>query len=139
MNLKLISKMKRLITLLSFAVIISASTFGQQFQETINVGAISGTDSTYFYSFQTEKNAWAMQFDFSGLDANDAIIEFGQSMDGINHTMFVNDSIPYTMDKTKRTVNMVYSTGGLGATYLSVKVTKGSVTAGNIILKGRNK
>ena len=129
---------KTLLTSLFIAIISFASFAQRNFEETFDVSTISGADTTLYFSWYSAQ-AWVLQYDYNTLDADDAVIDFGHSQDKSGIVLFVNDSLPYTMNTSYRTLNAIYSRQGHSSEYVAIKITKNSVTSGSITFKGRNK
>ena len=128
--------MKKLILIFSLAVCFL--TANCQFQKSFDMSEISGTDTTFFYSWYTQF-PWELQVDYSTLDADDATIDIGSSMDGTLYTSYDLTDMPYILNTAVKTSLTVFSREGFSATNLGIKITKGTVTTGVLTIKGRNK
>ena len=128
--------MKQLILITLIAV--SCSLFSQRvYTDSIQVSAISGTDTTIFIPFKTE-NGSLMIFDFTNLSHNDGTLDFGYSNDGITFITPDVTGIPVTLSKVTytKTCNGTakskfgFATNKWKTKYLAFKFTKGSNTSG---------
>jgi len=126
--------MKNLLIILF--VFIGLTTFSQRiYTDSILFSGITGSDTTLFIPFKTEMGSGII-FDFTSFDADDAILDFGYSNDGIGMVSIDDNRNPFTLDSTTytKTVNGV-TTVKLGFNnlkwsykYICFKLTVSSVT-----------
>ena len=130
-----------LIILVSFISLIGNAQYVAQ-DSTIDASTISGTDTTIFIEFRKERGT-GLTVDFTELNANDGILDFGFSNDKVNFCSIDLSDNPYTLDKTvyTKSVNGV-SKSRIGFyadkwsyKYIAVKFTKSSCTSGKLYIK----
>ena len=127
--------MRNLILLLLLPVFAISQ---QVYVDSIQVTGITGTDSSFFIQFRSEKGS-SVEFDFTNFDANDATLDFGYSN---TNTGFASVSgAPYMLDSAtySKTVNgvtsrkMVIRSDKWSGKWVGFKLTKTSVSSGTLI------
>ena len=130
--------MKKIILILAVLFVGLSSQAQRSFELDFDMSTISGTDTTLYFSWFTDEG-WSMQYDWSDFNADDAIIDWGQSNNDSVYVPFINDSLPYTINTAVKTNDMIYSRIGHSSNNIVCKITKGSVTSGTLYIRGRNR
>ena len=131
--------MKKILIILAFfayAIGVNCQPSGYPVSDTlVSITDISGSDTTIYINMYNVKNV-SIEFDYSDFDATDGTVEIGFSNFGNTHNNSDTDNFPKTLSDS--TLIVVKDTWN--SKYLSVKLTKGSNTSGNLIysfIKGR--
>lgn len=127
--------MKKLFIILILAL-VTFSANAQKQKLTYDTSTLVGSDTTFYFDGYT-KWAWCFQWEYSQLDADDAVLDWGQSMNDSTCIPFINDSLPAILNTAIKVDDIIWHTGGVGATGICVKYTKNSVTSGNLFFEGR--
>lgn len=136
--------MKKLLTILLF-LIAPIAMFGQKTwdNDSIVVTDIVGSDTMIFVRFYSYGD-WAITFDYSDFNADDATLSLGHSQDGTGFDKFDDARLPYLLDVT--TEGYTDNEGDTRATvtlmddayrtiYLGILLTLNSVTDGTLYYK----
>ena len=131
--------MKRLTIILLIAIPFTLNA-QRAYVDSIQISAITGTDTTLFVPFRTVDGG-SIQFDFTNFDADDAILDFAQSNDKAGAITIDDTRIPVTLSKvtyTKSVNGVTKNRYGFEADqwnfkYIAIKLTKTSVTSGTLI------
>lgn len=127
--------MKKLFIILILAL-VTFSANAQKQKLTYDVSTLVAADTIFYFDGYT-KWAWVFQWEYSQLDADDAVLDWGQSMNDSTCIFFISDSLPDILNKNHRVDNNVYGFLGMGSTRICAKFTKNSVTSGNLYFEGR--
>jgi len=144
--------MKKSIILLT-AILITVMSYGQRrsITDSIDVSQITGTDSTYYFSYSKKLfgPGWSVEIEYGTLDDDDATISFGASnnpTEGSSYNAFTfvaPGAFPYTMDATTNdytnklgdtVATNIWQMDKMHYRWIACKVAKGSVTSGKVYI-----
>ena len=126
--------MKKLIFLFGI-ILVSGVVLGQTVASWDSIRVPNGTDTTVY--IRTSEQNWSASFDYKDFDDVDAILDLGESppLRGFANRNTVNTAIFNRFDDVRLPLTLADSTvwfekSQSNAKFLSIKLTKGSVTAG---------
>jgi hypothetical protein len=131
--------MKKIFVILGFFLMVAgAQAQRDPHLDSLDLSEISGTDTVVFR--KDFGDFWGVEFEYSGLDADNATLGLGTSNYGNTYNEWANDNFPFILNVTGNTAavngtnktTVAFTKREYGFRYFCIKITKGSVTSGKI-------